>query len=77
MVHSKEALTQQEAKVAAYVTEAGVEVVDNVLLGDKSQKILSLHRPEKTREVTRPGQAGLSQNMSLSDVPAQPVTTQE
>ena len=32
LVHPKEALTQQKAKVAAYVTEAGVEVVDNVLM---------------------------------------------
>ena len=33
--------------------------------------------PEKTREVTRPGQAGLSKIMSLSAVPAWRVTRSE
>ena len=34
-------------------------------------------RPEKTREVTRPGQAGLSKILSLSAVPARRVTRSE
>ena len=33
--------------------------------------------PEKTREVTRPGQAGLSKILSLSAVPARHVTRSE
>ena len=46
LVHSEEALTQQEAQVAANVSEAGVEVVDNVLFGDKGRMIFCLNRPK-------------------------------